>query len=110
MDLVRMDKATSRHNLEEIGHKLKAVANHLEQTTIRAGHKIEEEKAGQIKEWRTLADQLIAGSNIETREINQALAKLNHEIENLGQEVRQRRPQVASVPRWMSERRKDNEY
>jgi hypothetical protein len=91
-----------------MGHKLKAVANHLEQTTIRAGYKIEGEKDLQIKEWRALADQLIAGSNIETREINQALAKLNQEIEKLGQEVRQRCSQAVPVPRWMSEWRKDN--
>jgi hypothetical protein len=104
-----MDKTTSRHNLEEIGQKLKAVMNHLEQTTIRAGYKIEGEQDLQVKKLRALADQLIAGSKIETQEINQALVKLSLEIEKLGQEVRQRHPQPVPVPRWMNERWRDDE-
>lgn len=109
MDLVKIDQARGHYNPEKIGHKLKAVMDHLEQTSIRAGYKIEGKKDLQVKKLRALADQLIAGSKIETGEINQALVELNQEIEKLGQEVRQRRPQTAPVPRWMSERRKDNE-
>lgn len=108
MDLVKMDQAMGHYNLEEIGHKLKTVMNHLEQTSIRAGYKIEDKKDLRVKKLRALADQLIAGSKIETGEINQTLVELNQEIEKLGQKVRQRRPQTAPVPRWMSERRKDN--
>jgi ubiquinone biosynthesis protein UbiJ len=92
-----MDQVIGHYNLEEIGHKLKAVTNHLEQSMIRAGHKIEGEKAGRIKEWRALADKLIEGGHAETKQINQALAKLNQEIERLGQEVRQRHPQAPPV-------------
>jgi hypothetical protein len=90
-----MNKVKANSYLKEVGYELMAVVNHLEQTMIRAGYKIEGEKAVRIKVWRALAGQLIAGDKAETQEISQALANLNQEIEKLGQDVRQRGAQAA---------------
>lgn len=109
MDSVRIDHAVNYYDPVDVGYKLKAVASHVEQTTIRAGYRIEDEKFLQITKLRMLADQLIAGRKIETREINRVLLKLNQEIEKLDQEVRHQRSQATSIPRWMGEQWRYNE-
>lgn len=79
--------AMARDELKEAGFELRAAAHHLEQTLTRSGHKIEGDSAAQIKSLNELADKLVAGDKVDAKEVNQAIEKVNQELEGLGKEI-----------------------
>lgn len=84
---LRAEEAIARDETKEAGYELKAAVYHLEQALTQAGYKIEEVKTFDVKDMNALADKLIAGGQVESKEITQALAQVNQEIERLGGEI-----------------------
>lgn len=84
---LRAEEAMAKDETKEAGYELKAALHHLEQALTQAGDKPEEVKTLDLKAMRTLVEKLISGGQVENKEITNALAQVNQEIERLGREI-----------------------
>lgn len=84
-----------KKNVGEAGEDLRAAAAHFENALVDTGRDTDVAATGVVREVRTVADKLVAGTGFTEEEVRKSFTALGNEIEKLGRET-QTAPRSAS--------------